>query len=80
MVEKCDTCVSFLTFLTALSRQEESAKLLEDKVRRAEAEARELEEQRVLAEQEKKKISQDAMAMKKDNEAAVSGYLLCDVI
>lgn len=80
MVEKCGTCVSFLTFLTALSRQEESAKLLEDKVRRAEAEARELEEQRVLAEQEKKKISQDAMAMKKDNEAAVSVYLLSDVI
>lgn len=70
----------FLPFLTALSRQEESAKLLEDKVRRAEAEARELEEQRAVAEQEKKKISQDAMAQKKDNEAAVSLYLLCDVI
>ena len=70
----------FLSFLIALSRQEESAKLLEDKVRRAEAEARELEEQRAVAEQEKKKISQDAMAQKKDNEAAVSLYLLCDVI
>lgn len=76
-------CISFSSLPSplALARQEESAKLLEDKVRRAEAEARELEEQRSQAQAEKDKITKAAQAQRKDNEAAVSSFPVpCDAI
>ena len=53
-------------------RQEESAKLLEDKVRRAEAEARELELKRMQAEEEKKRMEEQTSEQKKDSLLMVS--------
>ena len=57
----------FFFLFPELQRQEESAKLLEDKVRRAEAEARELELKRLQAEEEKKKMEQQTNEQAKDN-------------
>lgn len=48
---------------------------MEDKVRRAEAEARELELQREQAEQEKKKIMTESKKQKEANESAVSAHV-----
>ena len=61
-----------LSLSIALARQEESSRLLEDKARRAEAEAKELEIQRQLAEEEKASILREAQEQHKENEAAVS--------
>ncbi len=55
-----------------LAMKDESAKLLEDKVRRAEAEARELEMHRQQAEREKERILSEAQKQKDENASTVS--------
>lgn len=61
-----------LSLSSELLRHEESSKLLEDKVRRAEAEARELELKRMHAEDEKRKIEAETSEQKKDTLLMVS--------
>ena len=59
-----------LSLSTELARQAESAKLLEDKVRRAEAEAHELEMAKEQAEKERKTLADQAKKEKQESEAS----------
>ena len=67
-------CIVFHTISLSLelARQEESGKLMEDKVRRAEAEAQEMEAKRLRAEEERLRTAREADAQKQENAAAVS--------
>lgn len=61
---------------TALIRSQDSAKELEDKMRRTEQEARDLERKKRLAEEEREKTRKENLSQKQKTEAMVDEYAL----
>ena len=68
----CIICRSKFVFysLSELARQAESAKLLEDKVRRAESEYHEMEQAKLQIERERKHLEEEAMREKQESESS----------